>query len=364
MDKANREGAVAKGDRMNWSDHKKRIRRYLRDPDKNIWPDAMLMHLWNDAQHEFQNKAGVIEDIATVRVPPQFGVSYTHDWEWEYANQFDGKTYQCFRYDHNSERYCAFRWETMIGTASSDEGDFFIHPWEAGHCSTPGAFIPLWFPVNFHKMKFIAWDEDPIDYVDKKAIQTNDMSYMTRQGVPFSYWRPDETENTFHLYPQPDSPVFDDVTGQGQVLFDDQDDTYSGELGLLADYPEMFQDQETGIVTDVVETENNVFMIFEANATEMSVDDDQWQSDWPRFLTKYIEYGTIERAYGANTDGRLPSLEEYWSKRKEIGLEVMRRFKSRIRTDRDYRMITKGAPGERTRHRHPRLPDAYPAVNP
>ena len=51
-----------------------------------------------------------------------------------------------------------------------------------------------------------------------------------------------------------------------------------------------------------------------------------------------IEYATLERCFGADTDGYIPSLKGYWANRKKIGIEAIKLFKNMRTTDRDYRM--------------------------
>ena len=92
------------------------------------------------------------------------------------------------------------------------------------------------------------------------------------------------------------------------------------------------------------------------------LEDGSDESEFPRFIQKYIEYGTLERAYSANTDGKIESLGDYWALRRKMGLEAIKRFKGKRKTDRDYRLITKGEPTGRRHRKEPRLPDTYPAV--
>ena len=111
--------------------------------------------------------------------------------------------------------------------------------------------------------------------------------------------------------------------------------------------------------TTVLDPDNNLLMVFEKTPTELAETTDE--SDFAVFVQKYVEYGVIERAYGANTDGRITSLSEYWAYRKKIGHKALQIFKNKRTQDRDYCLVTKGVPAKSTR-RHPRLPDAYPAV--
>ena len=350
---------------MNWRDQKKRIRRFLRDPDGNIWTDAFLLRSFNDEQRGIQHKTGILEKVQALRVPPMYQMSYMHDWEWQHLDR-EGKNYQCFHHNHQSGKVCAHRWEMQhiagLDVGESEYGSAFTHPWEAWYAlDSPNKPVPVWFPPDFHKVKFIAWDKEPIPYKPLKEIQSDDPSWMTHSGKVQCYTRLDELSNEFVLYPMPSSPVFDDIEGElndGMITFT-EDDTVNQEYGVLLSRTETTSDGDYGLTIDIIEADDNVLLVYEPIPSDLESSEDE--SDFPVFIRKYIEYGTLERAYSANTDGKIESLREYWGYRKKIGLEVIRKYKRSRRVDRDYCLTTKGAPGFRTR-KEPRLPDGYPAV--
>ena len=109
-----------------------------------------------------------------------------------------------------------------------------------------------------------------------------------------------------------------------------------------------------------VGTVDNVFIVFDVTPTEIVTGSDE--GDYPEFLKKYMRYGVVSQAYGANTDGRIQSLASYWGARYEVGIDHTRRFVRNKRQDRDYRLTARAT--SRTRNRHPRLPSAFPATNP
>lgn len=145
------------------------------------------------------------------------------------------------------------------------------------------------------------------------------------------------------------------ITDQAGVVLYNGGDDISGEFGIVIDTGTDILD-DSG---DIIRADGTVLFVYLRTASPLVSENDE--SSFPSYLQKYIEYGTLERAYGADTDGRIPSLRDYWAWRKEIGIRAIIRFKGMKRVDRDYRLTTKGAPGYRTR-RQPRLPDAYPAV--
>jgi len=347
---------------MNYSTQLKRIRMLLRDPDGNIWSDTELKRLFNDEQLYLQHQTSILEKIQPVRVPPQYLMSYLYDWEWQYEDE--GKKYQALQYYHQSNTVIAHRWESYvsggINVTESSNGEIFIHPWEAWYADTIGALVPIPFPADFYKAKFVAWDREPIDYKPIKEIQ-EDQSWATRSGKVQYYTRFDDLSNEMILYPLPADPVFDDIEGDALtgLIMSDDDNTEDSEYGLILVETGYETISNYGIATDTVKADDNLLIVYDCIPTDIS-DDDQ-ESDFPIFMRKYIQYGVLERAFAANTDGNIESLRDYWASRKKIGLEAIKRLKWTKKTDRDYCLKTKGAPGFRTT-RQPRLPDEYPAV--
>jgi len=421
---------------MNWYDTRIKIRRFLRDPDGNIWSDAMIKRVFNDCQREIQQKTSFLEDIQVVNVPPTYDQSYLYDWEWTYLPSGHGPCYQAGIYVQQAEICRCYNWEHQavygLDSDSSGEGSRFIHPWEAW-ASSPCDIVPLRFPAGFYSATMVAWDKEPIDYLDLKEISSDDSTWKTRFGATGAYWRPDELEHTFCLYPVPSSPVWDDeeiipqdavwavahswensttyftVAGvqftrnhaatstdyvfnwenahlngenpigddlmRGMWVFEIDPGilgynegmvitvsgvTTSSEVGVIDNYSPYIFNQDLGIVTEIVDPNDNVLFVFQKEPTDMENDTDE--VDWPSFLQKYIEYATLERLYSADTDGKIESLRDYWGNRKSIGIEVIKRYMSKRREDRDYRLITKGAPMISTAKRYPKLPDEYPAM--
>ena len=349
-----------------WRDNIKKIRRFLRDPDGNIWTDNLLKRLFNDSQVDFNEKVGMLEKIEALRVPQYYQMSYIYPWEWNYRDTA-GKEYQCLKYHQQGGWICSFKWETqqlgLSAGSETDEGHAFTHPWEGYLVSNTNSRIPMWFPYNFKTTNFIAYDKEPIFFKPKKQIQSYDSSWKSQSGKPRYYYREDSVSNEFYLYPRPSTVVWDDIEGDaidGQVLFTDDHDP-NQEIGTILDMLGIVTNQNEGIITDVVDHENNVLLIYEGYPVDIESQDDE--SSYPKFLQKYIEHATLEGAYSTNTDGRIGSLKDYWKWRKELGIELVKRFKWKRKADRDYRLISKDG-GARRARKAPRLPDEYPSVNP
>ncbi len=201
---------------MNWARNLKRIRRFLRDPNGNIWSDSLIRHQFNDAQKDLQRKTNILDDVQTVHVPPKYDYSYLQDWEWPFLSSETGN-YQALRVHQQSEIVFCYRFEPqavwgLVDATAPDEGTHFTHPFEAFMGVIPGDIVPLQFPVGFHNAKFVAWDKEPLDYLSKKGMQSDDSSWLSRTGEPFAYWRPDKLEDQFCLYPVPSSVTWDTDT--------------------------------------------------------------------------------------------------------------------------------------------------------
>lgn len=348
---------------MEWSEHKSRLRRFLRDPDGNIWSDSLILRLFNDEQKHFQNAINLAEDVQAVRIPPMFQMSYMHQWEWRHADH-TGYNYQCFNVYDPADMVFTYWYESEIianqTSFTADSNYHFTHPWEAFASGvTPGDTPPLWCPRKFSRVVAMYWDKKPLDPTTKKEITRDDRTWRTRTGEPQKYRRLDTLENFIALYPIPSSVTWNDFTGDGSVLITREDDTNSG-TGFIYDASGTMSNQTSGVATDIIDPDdNNLLMVFKVVADDLEADDDE--SDLPAYLTKYVEFSVLERAFGANTDGKIKTLANYWGLRREIGQKALEMFKSKRRVDRDYCLKTPGVPPRSTR-RHPKLPDEYPAV--
>lgn len=397
------------------------MRRFLRDPNGNIWSRPLLVNLFNDAQRELQVKTRYLEDVQAIRVPPLYHAAYLNDWEWAYlpsGSQF----YKALKDYQQGDYVICYQWESQLDNNGDavDEGVHFTQPWEAFVGETPGDQVRIRFPSNFHTAKFIAYDREPIEYVTKKQLQLTDSSYQTRTGRTFAYYREDSLDNSFIPYPLPTDIDWNDLVESpsdadflytydwestylsgsgGSFTVEDEDlerfyvfsweggsgqddaihgmwlfeglhasdgmvvyvssDTASSGFGTIAYRDGSLNSQSQGIAVDVVEADNNFLIIYDVIPSDLSSNEDV--SDYPKFLRKYVEQHALSRAYRVNNDGNIKSLAEYWDYRVTVGLEAIRRFMSKRLEDRNYRLTTKQTPSIRSR-RHARLPSTYPAI--
>jgi hypothetical protein len=414
-----------------WSDNRTKIRRFLRDPDGNIWSDAMIRRQWNDSQREITAKTGVLEDAEAVHVPPFFESSYLQDFEYPFLDHDEGPLYQALHYFQQAELVTSFSWEQQVLAGvdvSPTDNDSFIYPWEGYLLASPSRPIPLILPKGFHKAIMVAWDKEQIDYYDLKEIQNMTPDWLTHSGKVIGYWRPDITDPIFHLFPNPSTVGWEEedtettspneyscsyswensVTYFGAIgavftknyestidyVFSWEEsylggpahigndpmrgmwsfesdsrisgtevvigtgDSSSDDIGTIMGSGSYLSSGDLGVTTDIISKDNNALFIFKVEPEDISTDDDEPR--FPRFIQKYVEFATLERAFSADTDGMIESLRDYWAMRKQVGIEAIKKFQVRRRTDRDYRLQTFDLPGRSGVHRHPRLPDEYP----
>jgi hypothetical protein len=343
-----------------WADDLKMIRRFLRDPDGNIWDEPYLRHTWNDLQKDMQNRTGVLEDVVAQRVPDLYHCAYMFDWEWRHLPENYSEFYQCLR-KHDEGVFC-HAWEpqevTGISSDTQEDGAHFTQPFEAFMGLVPGEEVRMKFPKNLKSLTYIAYDEEPILETTRKMVQGTDSSYVTRTGRPIAYFSYESLDKTYVLYPTPSTAFSDDVAGDG-VAFYTSEDSEDTSVGTIAVRTGSSESGNVGASVDIVGLANNVLLIYDVNPTNIETVSDE--SDFPEFLRKYVRYGVISRAYAANTDGRIPSLAALWASRYEFGVKIVKRLMLRRANDRDYRLATKPSAVTRGR-RTPRLPSTYPAV--
>jgi hypothetical protein len=329
------------------------VRRFLRDPDANIWDTSQLKLYWNAVQIEIAQKIGFLELAHSYRYPPSYTFSFMHEWEKAHA---EGDTYQCFTPLQQQGIVCTYPWEAaywMDQAAPADEGMRFTHPWESAY-ATPADVVKLPLHVDYNKMKYVAWDEETITPLNEKQIALHDGSYRTCAGDPQHYYHPDEEHNEVVLYPRPSAVTWAEdniVTNETVGLQDDE--------GLISWREDGLTEQDTGLTIEQIDTEGQLFCVFEA--LPQAIDDDiDTIEDWPDYMLYALRAGTLERAFGANTDGFIPSLRDYWKMRKETAIKAIKLFKQARSKDRDYRL---GGYGRKTgQHSTLRLPSSYPAI--
>lgn len=357
-----------------------RLRRFLRDPNAAIWTSADLMAYYNDAQVEIAQKTNLLVRVEAHYYPPRYDWSYTHDWELGYL---EGDRYQCLLVNQASGDVISFPWENnyyLDTNTTGADGEAFTHSFEVHYAANVADPPGILLHAQFDKMKYIAYDCEKIEPITEKELRDRDRYYRSTTGQVTHYWRPDEYSNLIYLYPLPSSTTIQepDVTDtfategisndlfiaeNGEYLIFENGDyilleSQSYAIGSINSSSEAWLDEtDYGLLTDHVDTEDALFTIYTAQPLDIGTTTDE--SEFPDFMTKYIEYATLERAYSADTDGFIPSLRDYWKLRKEIGLKALAKFQRLSFSDRDYRL---GGSLQPTSSKRLRLPEGYPAI--
>jgi hypothetical protein len=343
---------------MNWADQLQILRRFLRDPAGNVWGEALLRDYWNEVSQDLQSQTSILEEVAVIPLPPRFHYSYVHDWEMGFL---EGNV-TCNVLKQQGGYYAAcYIWEVQehfnIEADISDKGSgTFTHPWEAWELN-PGVPVPLPFPSDLQAVRALYYDHKPLGFESRKSIERNDISWALREGEPISYSRSDEYSNNWFLYPRPSSVANNDVEGEGMVT-SVSGDTTGSETGFLSQRTGTVLSAEHGLAVDVLEGTDQVIIYYDVQMLDVGSLGDSLQ--WPDYLLKYVRHGTIAKAFGANTDGRVPEMEAFWAQRYRIGIGLINNLVSKRKSDVDYRFRTQGLPSRRNR-RHSRLPSGYPA---
>jgi hypothetical protein len=225
---------------------------------------------------------------------------------------------------------------------------------------TPGEEVRMKFPRDMGSIKFIAYDEQSILQTTRKLVQSNDPSHITRTGRSFAYYQHESQDKTYVLYPRPDVAFANEIAGDGMAFFV-AGDTNSTAFGTVAVRHGSNETEVSGASVDIVEAEDNVFLVYNVSPLDISSDWDE--IEFPEYLRRYVRFGVVSRAYDAETDGRIPSLAKLWGDRYRLGVDTVKRFVRNRRQDRDYRLTTK-SPARHGRRKYPRLPSTYPNVNP
>jgi hypothetical protein len=192
---------------VNWSEQLTRIRRWVRDPDANIFTDNFLMRLFNDEQHRVFSELGLVDTVKVVRTHPAFQDAYLHEWEWPYTGHSGGEVYQAFAYlDAEAAAYTAI-WEPEhfkgYDAFTLDVGTQYTQPWEAWMADAPAFPPPIPMPADFHEATLIAYDRRRLEPEDLGSIQDLDPSWRTQRGTPVGYWRHQKNDNWIYLWPLP-----------------------------------------------------------------------------------------------------------------------------------------------------------------
>lgn len=310
---------------MTWSDIITRLRRYLRDPDGDIWADDDLLTYYNDAAIEVSYKSGFFNKLESFNFPPLYDYAYTYDWE---RDVYTGDGYQAFDYDQITGDVITYPWEAAYSATTVTTTDLSYRqtqPWEVIYGS-PSDVIKILLPEETNKIKMVLWDKRALEPVTEEKLAASDGYYRTTIGYTQYYYHPDREHNQIVIYPFPSSTWL----GSGT-------------------------DKDPWDADDFTETEALVLI---AESFPAALVDENSAPDIPAYLIKYVEYATLERAFGMDTDGYLPQMRDYWKFRKDVGIEAIKKWRRLALGPQKFRLG--GTLPKSPVSRHPRLPaDQY-----
>lgn len=396
-----------------------RIRKRLRDPDGAIWSDHLIRVTWNSIQKELSRKLPQLLCRFESYPVPQFEVrwSYMHDWEYRHLD-LDAVTWPCLVYDQTLRKVICHVWESSYSIdailyefgegafgetdfgataegGTTDDGYHHTHFWEAGQVVTSDP-LRIRLHKRFYRATLVAYDGQHLAAITEGEAAA-DPYYKTSTGKPVAYYRPDGFHNDLVLYPRPASCTFNEPGDRDNNHYAVTEDWEIDDYYLTgpAYRPEYFHEQEPDGIFGIHGWEYNYHMTGVTHAPDgaavLSKEDDESETedvddylvivseivpddvpeeesawgenlDYPEWAVKYLEYGTLARLYGADTDGFIPSLRDYWDARYQVGLKVLDKFVKRsIYANRPSRL---GGATKQRFGRHPSLPSGYPRCDP
>jgi hypothetical protein len=321
----------------------------LRDPDGLIWSDADLITYWNRALIEIVQNTLVLERADSYEYPSKFTWAVSQEWERGYA---DGDILPFGKYWEAGGMNSTYTWEASYWMESStgpQAGYVITQPWESVH-GKPDDILPVKLNDRHLRTIYIAHDQERVEGIQLQELGRIDPWYRTRTGFATHYYFWDETEMLIGLYPRPSQVTIDEL---------DTEEVLSDTGGIVTWAEGSTEDSDTGWVTDTVDTQYKTFVIYVPYPpmTESVMD----EVNYPTWCRHYLEAHVLEQAFGADTDGYIPSLENYWRARKELGIQVLKDLRIAAMKDRKIQM---GPQGHKRIWKHPTLPSGYPRTDP
>ena len=318
-----------------------KLRRFLRDPDGDIWSSDDLLMFWNDALLEISQKTHILEKVLCLRWPPEYDHVVCHDWEKEFV---EGDILNFGELWQVRNVVVTFPWEAgyyLDTLDASGENYVIVHPWELMHVNA-GHTVYINLHNQTYRIKLMAFDDEIIEARTQSEIAHQDRWYKTTTGTPRYYWQKDEYTNQIALFPRPSVADLQET---------DYTDLLADDGGALSNYGWLDYSDDK-IFADIINSENALLCVFEPIPNEATFTS---ENEFPPWLIKYVEYATLERAYGADTDGHIPTLRDYWAYRKTIGLQAIKQYRTARLKDRVFCM----RPTRRPQKSTPKLPYGY-----
>lgn len=200
---------------MKFSSVETRLRRYLRDPNADIWSQDLLIDLFNQAQDQFNKATNLHIQVQGVRVPGINNYTRTYEWEEEYtegAIRRFGENYDGAGY------FCIHEWEVPQARGyepGADDPNTYraTHSFEIYTVSGVNDWDILKFPDDFDRAVLVAYDRQKLGAVTEERLQKTRRAYKTNEGKVTDYCRiGQDEEREFALYPRPSDYTFDTIS--------------------------------------------------------------------------------------------------------------------------------------------------------
>lgn len=320
-----------------------RLRRFLRDPDGAIWDNAAIVRFWNRAQIDLAEKAKIHLAAEAFRYPSVYNFAYSYGWERGFLEgdltQFGTVMRQ------QAGTVTTYSWEvgSALNVAVPHSGNAYSQPWESVY-GAPADVLPVKVHSRIIKPIVVAYDEVVLEATEIQRLSRQDPYWRTRKGTPACWYWWDQTRTSIGLYPNPTASISE--TEIGDILSD------TGGIVLFTDTGS--ETNPSGLVTEEVALTDNLFVAYVPFPAQISSVSDE--TDWPEYCRHYLECHVLYQAFGADTDGFIPSLRDYWKSRYDMGVEILKGLKYKRLKD---AVITMGRGQVANRPGEPRLPFTY-----
>lgn len=327
-----------------------------------MFSDAALVRLWNEVQMEFAAETELLERVVNLSVPAIALYTYTHPWEEDYG----GKACSVL-YNFMSPFSYTQPWEIvqLIDEAPEVVGGFTSSQmWEGVYATVQNRMFH-YLPDDALTIKYISYDQHPVDWIYREEVDGVNTSFKTRAGLQPTMYVEDSQSGLFYAYPRLDGVygVTDIDTDLGEVVYDDAS---NNSINPDTDYGVIIFSSDTEIDSDYglvvrAQTDNDAIQVIYTH-TPIEVTASTQTIEWPRWCVKYIEFGVLSKLFKAETDIYNKSLTDFFTSRYKVSLDLIAKYQSNRYSMRTYQMQELSRGKGRGQKKLATLPSNYPSV--
>ena len=203
-----------------FSEVETRLRRFLKDPNADIWSQQLLIDLFNQAQEEFNDSTRILEKICSIRIPSQYDFSMVYEWEEEFT---DGKASGLMCQFVAAQYMSTQEWEidAWVGQLPVIAGGYrATQPWERYSVSVVVHGKSVFkFPEDYKTCSMLIWNRYRLKPITEESAMRSSRNYETRAGWPRYYYTIGrDQDREFVIYPLPSEIVwYEPETGAPDV---------------------------------------------------------------------------------------------------------------------------------------------------